>query len=330
MPKLAVSLACCNYDRCRAIFDGRITIEGCDVYPAALEPEECFHRAFKNQEFDISELSLSSHTMTTAQGKNAYVGVPAFVSRLFRHSGIYIRKDRGIEQPQDLVGKTIGLPEYQITANVWIRGILADEYGVGVSDVRWRSGGIEEPGRSERAPLDLPPGIDLQPIPTDRTLSQMLEAGELDGVISARAPSCFLRGAPDIARLFPDARTEEESYYKRTNIFPIMHLIGVRRSLAERHPWLAVSVLKAFLEAKRLAMEDLAQIGHLYVSLPWAVAERDRTVALMCDDYWPYGVEENRHVLEIFLRYHHEQGLSKRTLGPEDLFAPSTLDLSKI
>ncbi len=330
MSKLSLSLACCDYDRCRALFDGRVTIEGCEIYPAALEPEECFHRAFKHQEFDISELSLSSHTMTSSQGTNPYVGVPAFVSRLFRHAGIYIRTDRGIERPEDLAGKTIGLPEYQITANVWIRGILSDEYGVGVSDVHWRSGGIEEPGRSERAKVDLPPEIDLQPIPGDRTLSQMLEEGELDGVIGARAPSCFLRGAPGVARLFPDVRAAEESYYERTSIFPIMHVIGIRRNLAEQHPWLAVSVLKAFEEARRLAMDELAQIGHLYVSLPWSVAERDRTVALMGEDYWSYGVEANRHVLEEFLRYHHEQGLSKRKLTPEELFSPSTLDLSKI
>ena len=158
----------------------------------------------------------------------------------------------------------------------------------------------------------------------------MLEEGELDGVIGARAPSCFLRGAPGVARLFPDVRAAEESYYERTSIFPIMHVIGIRRNLAEQHPWLAVSVLKAFEEARRLAMDELAQIGHLYVSLPWSVAERDRTVALMGEDYWSYGVEANRHVLEEFLRYHHEQGLSKRKLTPEELFAPSTLDLSKI
>ncbi len=330
MTKLSVSLSCCDYDRCRAIFDGRVTIEGCDVYPTALEPEECFHRAFKHQEFDISELSLSSHTLTSAQGTNAYVAVPAFVSRLFRHSGIYVRTDRGIERPEDLSGKTIGLPEYQITANVWIRGILSDEYGVGVSDVHWRSGGIEEPGRSERTPLDLPGNIDLQPIPAGRTLSQMLEAGELDAVIGARAPSCFHRGAEGIARLFPDVQAAEQNYYERTNIFPIMHVIGIRRNLAEQHPWLAVSVLKAFTEAKRLAMEDLSQIGHLYVSLPWAVAEKDRVMALMGNDYWSYGIEENRHVLEVFLRYHHEQGLSKQMLTPEALFAPSTSDLTKV
>ena len=330
MSKLELSLACCDYDRCRALFDGRVTIEGCDVILTALEPEECFHRAFKHQEFDITELSMSSHTLTTGRGTNEYIGVPAFVSRLFRHSGIYIRTDRGIERPEDLAGKTIGVPEYQISANVWIRGLLSDEYGVKVTDVHWRSGGIEQPGRTERAPLELPPEIDLQPIGADQTLSKMLEAGEIDGMIGARPPSCFVRGAPGIGRLFSDVRAAEESYYERTKIFPIMHLIGIRKSLAEQHQWLAVSVLKAFLEAKRLAMEELSQIGHLYVTLPWAVAERSRVISLMGDDYWSYGVDANRHVLEVFLRYHHEQGLSKQQLAPEDLFAPSTLDLAKI
>ncbi len=191
MKKLQISLGCCDYDRTRAIFDGRVQIDGCEVSATAVEPEEAFHRAFKYQEFDISELSLSSYTLQVARGENSYVAIPAFVSRLFRNSGIYIRADRGIARPQDLKGKTIGLPEYQITANVWIRGILNDEYGVKAQEVHWRSGGIEEPGREERTPLKLPPGIDLAPIPPGKTLSAMLEAGELDGMIGARAPRVF-------------------------------------------------------------------------------------------------------------------------------------------
>jgi 4,5-dihydroxyphthalate decarboxylase len=216
---LELSLAVGNYDRTRAIFDGRAPIEGCDVIAVALEPEEAFHRAFRSQEFDVTEISLSSHTMTTARGDAHYIGIPAFVSRLFRHSGIYIRNDRGIQRPENLKGKTIGLPEYQITANVWIRGILQDEYGIRPEDVRWRNGGEEEPGRSERAPINLPRGVELQPIPSDRTLSEMLEKGELDAVIGARAPSCFLRGAPHVARLFPDYPAVEEEYFRKTRIF---------------------------------------------------------------------------------------------------------------
>jgi 4,5-dihydroxyphthalate decarboxylase len=329
MATLQISLGCCDYDRTHAIFDGRAPIEGCEVLPVALEPEEAFHRAFQSQEFDVSELSLSSHTVLTSRGQNDYVGVPLFVSRVFRHSGIYIRADRGIDRPEALKGKTIGLPEYQITANVWIRGILQDDYAVKPEDVHWRRGGVEDPGRRERAALKLPPGLDLQQVPDDKTLSGMLEAGELDAVFSAKAPSCFTRGAPNIVRLFPEYRKAEEDYFRRTRIFPIMHVIGIRKALAERHPWLAVSIYKAFLRAKELAMAELAQIGHLSASLPWGVSEFQAARALMGDDYWSYGLEANRHVLETFTRYHHDQGLSARRVAPEELFAASTLELSK-
>jgi len=330
VPKLQISLGCCDYDRTKAIFDGRAAIEGCEVLPVAIEPEEAFHRAFSSQEFDVSEISISSHTLTTARGENAYVGIPAFVSRLFRHSGIYIRTDRGIDSPQSLQGKTVGLPEYQITANVWIRGILEDDYGLKPETIHWRRGGLEEPGRLERSPLKLPSNIELRQVADGKTLSGMLEAGELDAVISARAPSCFERGAPNVTRLFPDYRRTEEEYYGRTKIFPPMHIIGIRRSLAERHPWLPVSVLKAFMRAKELTMYELGQIGHLFVSLPWGVSEFENARKLMGNDYWSYGFAPNRHALETFTRYHHEQGLSARKVAPEELFASSTLDLTKI
>jgi 4,5-dihydroxyphthalate decarboxylase len=330
MARLRISLACCDYDRTRALFDGRAPVDGCELIATAIEPEEAFHRAFKYREFDVTELSLSSHTLQVSRGDNAYVAIPAFVSRLFRHSGIYIRTDRGIERPQDLKGKTLGLPEYQITANVWIRGILNDDYGVKVRDMRWRSGGLEDAGREERTPLKLPADIDLKPIPKDKTLSAMLEAGELDGMIGARAPSSFLRGAPKLSRLFPDFRAVEQDYFRRTKIFPIMHVIGIRRSLAEEHPWLAVNLMKAFIKAKELCWYELGQIGHLFTSLPWGVAEFAAARALMGEDYWSYGIETNRHVLEAFTRYHHEQGLSARRVSLEELFAPSTFELSKI
>jgi 4,5-dihydroxyphthalate decarboxylase len=258
------------------------------------------------------------------------LAIPAFVSRLFRHSGIYIRTDRGINRPQDLKGKTIGLPEYQITANVWIRGILQDEYGIKPSDIKWRRGGLEDAGRDERAPIKLPPDIDLADIPTDRTLSDMLASGKLDGLVSARAPSCYLNGAPNVDRLFPEYPKVEEAYFRKTGIFPIMHCIGIRRSLAEKHPWLATSVYKAFLQAKEHCMRELGQIGHLSTSLPWSVAENDRLKKFMGADYWSYGVEPNRHVLETLVRYSYEQGLSVRKLEVDEMFARSTYDLSKI
>jgi 4,5-dihydroxyphthalate decarboxylase len=330
MSKLKLSMSVGNYDRTQALFDGRVQVEGCEITAVPLEPEEAFHRAFRYGEFDITEISMSSHMMTTARGDNQYVAVPAFLSRVFRQSGIYVRTDRGIDRPQDLKGKRIGVPEYQITANVWIRGILEEEFGVKPSDIHWRRGGIEEAGRGERAPISLPDSVDLQQIPDDKTLSGMLEAGELDGYIGARAPSCFLRGAPHVGRLFKDYIQDEKDYFRRTRIFPIMHMVGIRKTLVEQHPWLAVSVYKAFLKAKALAVHELNEICHLAVTLPWMVHHHNEAKALMGEDYWPYGLDANRHVIEKFAQYHHGQGLSVRQVAAEELFVRSSLDLSKI
>jgi len=208
--------------------------------------------------------------------------------------------------------------------------MFQDDFGVKASDIHWRRGGVEEAGREERAPLKLPPDIDLQQVPHDKTLSSMLEQGELDAVIGARAPSCFLRGAPNVDRMWPDHRRVEEDYFRRTGIFPIMHIMGVRQSLVAEHPWLPVSILKAFMQAKALCMAEMGQIGHLFTSLPFGVSEFNAAKALMGEDYWSYGFEPNRQVLDTFTRYHHEQALSARRVQPEELFATSTLDISKI
>ena len=327
--RIPITLACGDYDRTRAIKDGRVGVEGCDVTYLPMEPEEVFHRAFKHQEFDVCELSFSSYMRTMDAGTSAYVGIPAFVSRLFRHSAVYIRTDRGIREPSDLKGKLIGLPEYQITAVVWLRGIMQDEYGVKPTDIRWRQGGIEEPGRTERTPLKPIPGLDLKSVP-DKALSAMLESGELDAIFSARAPSCFVRGAPNIGRLFPDYREVEKAYYKKTQMFPIMHLIGVKRHLVERHPWLPASLYKAFSQAKAYAMHDVRDINALLVTLPWLVAEVEETVALMGEDFWRYGVKENAKEIDALTRYAHEQGLVSRKLSLEDLFPPSVIEVSRI
>ena len=327
--RIPITLACGDYDRTRAIKDGRVTVEGCDVTYLPMEPEEAFHRAFKHQEFDVCELSCSSYIRTVDAGTSPYVGVPAFVSRLFRHSAVYIRTDRGIKQPSDLKGKVIGLPEYQITAVVWLRGILQDEYGVKPTDISWRQGGIEEPGRTERTPLKPIPGLDLKSVP-DKALSAMLEAGELDAMFSARAPSCFVKRAPNIARLFPDYREVEKAYYKKTGMFPIMHLMGVKWHLVERHPWLPASLYKAFVEAKKYAMHDVRDINALLVTLPWLIAEAEESAALMGEDFWRYGVKENAKEIEALTRYAHEQGLVSRKLSIEDLFPPSVIEVSRI
>ena len=327
---IPITVACGNYDRTAAIRDGRVKIEGCDVTYLSLYPEEIFHRAFRFNEFDVSELSFSSFLRTVANGTATYVGIPAFVSRLFRHSGIYVRTAAGIRRPEDLRGKRVGLPEYQITAVVWMRGMLQHEYGVHPSEIHWRSGGQEQPGRQERTPLAPIPGVDLQPIGDDQTLVGMLRAGELDALFTARAPSSFLAGEPHIARLFADTRAAETAYYKKTGLFPIMHLVGLRKTLAEQYPWLATSVYKAFCEAKALAMTALTDVNALAVTLPFLDAETRETMAVMGPDFWRYGVHENLREIEALADYAFEQGLLHRRVKTDELFAGSTLEMSKI
>src|SRR6202163_1300976 len=330
MADVPITIACGNYDRTQAIKDGVVKVEGCATTYLPLYPEEIFFRAFRYQEFDVSELSFSSYIRTVANGTSAYTGIPAFVSRIFRHSGIYIRRDAGIRTPADLRGKRIGLPEYQITAVVWMRGMMEHEYGVSPKEIHWRSGGQEEAGRGERTPLAPIAGLDLQPIDESKTLVGMLRDGELDALFTARAPSSFLNGEPHIARLFPDTREAEQAYFKKTGLFPIMHLVGIRKALVEQYPWLPTSLYKASCEAKALAMADLRDVNALMVTLPWLEAETAETMAVMGQDFWKYGIAENMPEIEALTQYSYEQGLIERKVKVEELFARSTFEISKI
>ena len=327
---LPLTIACWDYDRIRALMDGRVRIEGCDPRFLTLSPEEVFFRAFRHAEFDVSELSFSTYLMASARGDCPYIAIPVFVSRSFRHSGIYIRTDRGIERPADLKGRLVGVPEYQVTAAVWIRGILQDEYGLKPSDVTWRSGGIEQPGRHEKVPIKLPADVKIEAIGEGKTLSGMLEAGEIEALVTPRAPSCFARGAPNVGRLFPDFRSEERAYFEKTGIFPMMHVIGIRKELAAAHPWLGASLMKAFQAAKHEAYAAMREVAALKVTLPWLTQELQETVALMGEDFWPYGIEANRPSLDAFLRHHHEQGLSPKPPVPEEIFLPSAMEAAKV
>ncbi len=335
MPRLPLVIACWDYDRTRAILDGRVAVEGCDVTYLPLPVEETFFRAFRFAEFDACELSFSSYVRSLARERDEgvalpYRAMPAFVSRMFRHSGIYINTAKGIRAPVDLKGRTVGVPEYQMTAAVWIRGILEHEYGVAPAEMRWRNGGLEEPGRAEKIPLQLPNGVDLKPIPEGKTLSAMLETGEIDALVSARSP-CSLGRSHNVARLFPNFRDVEKAYFRKTGIFPMMHVVGVRKSLIEAYPWLSSSLYKAFLHAKDLAYPDLTQMAALKIALPWLGQEVQDTVALMGKDFWAYGANENKVALEAFLQYHYEQGLSgKKKFAVEDIFIPSTLEISRL
>jgi 4,5-dihydroxyphthalate decarboxylase len=328
MSKLNLSIAVGDYDRIRPLVDGEVQIDGVDPIFMLLEPEEIFFRAFRNVEFDVCELSMSSFALRTARGDNPYVGVPVFTSRAFRHNAITVRTDR-IRSPADFAGKRIGVPEYQLTACVWARALLED-HGVRLSDVTWVRGGLEETGRVEKIALDLPGGIRLENASGDRSLSDMLADGDLDGIVSPRVPSCQTRGAPNIGWLFPDSQAAAREYYQRTKIFPIMHLLGVKKTLVQAHPWLPAAALKAFTKAKDTALCKLTDNSAPKVSLPFVEEQLAAARALMGDDFWAYGLEPNRHVIEAFLGHHRSQGLSDGTLKAEDLFAPSTWDSHKI
>src|SRR5687768_8668723 len=326
MAKLALSLAVGPYDRTRALIDGTVQIDGVTPICMTLSPEEIFFRAFRHAEFDICELSLSSYTVKTAQGNCPYIGVPAFVSRTFRHTAIYVRTDR-IKKPADLKGRKVGVPEYQLTANVWARAILEDDFGVKPKDMHWIRGGIEHAGRPEKITIKLPKGVRLDNAPEGKTISELLAKGEIDGFIAPRAPAIQ---AKNIGWLFRDPVAAAKDYYKRTGIFPIMHLIGVRRTLAEKHPWLPAAVLKAFEQSKAAAVAHLWDTSATKPSMPFVEERIAEARDLMGDDYWSYGVEPNRNTLETFLRHHHSQGLSSRLLKVEELFHPSTLESFKI
>ena len=264
-----------------------------------LSPEEMFFRAMRHEAFDVCELSLSSFVLRTARGDCPYVGIPAFLSRAFRHTSIIVRSDRGIAKPQDLKGKRVGTPEWQLTANVWTRALLEDDYGVKPSDIRWVRGGLEEPGRLEKLAITLPPGVVIEDIGPDADAQR-------DARKRARStPSSVLarrrRSPPSnttLGWLFEDPTREAMDYFRRTRIFPIMHLVGVRRSIAERHPWLPMALLKAFERSKQLALAHLADTSATKVTLPFVEEQLRRAHAFMGEDFWPYGLAANRHVLE--------------------------------
>jgi 4,5-dihydroxyphthalate decarboxylase len=330
MSKLRLTLACWDYDRARALADGEVVPEGIDLNVLALPVEETFFRMLRHREFDAAEMSLSSYTVSLGRDNPAFIAIPVFPSRLFRHNGIFISTKSGISAPKDLIGKRIGVPEYQLTAPVWQRGILADEYGVDPASVEYFTGGEEEPGREEKVPLNLPPKIRVRAIPPGKTLSHMLAEGEIDAITAPRNPSTFVTRPDRVKRLFPNFIDDEKAYFRKTRIFPIMHTVVLRRDLYAANPWIAQSLTKAFFEAKRRAMENLAIVAAIKTMLPWQIAYVEETRRELGEDWWPYGFEANRHVLDTFLRYHHEQGLSPRRFKPEDLFAPETFDSFKI
>ena len=325
MTKLQLSIAMGDYDRTRALLDGSVQIDGVDPVFMTLSPEEMFFRAMRSADFDISELSFSSYLVKHSKGDCPYIAVPVFLSRAFRHTSIYVRKDR-IERPEDLKGKRIGLPEYQLTAHVWARALLQDDFGVRPSDVQWVRGGIESPGRPEKIRLQLPADVRIEDAPAGTTISELLDRGEIDGFIAPRPPSAAALANPNVGWLFDDPTAVAKDYFRRTGVFPIMHVCAVRKTLAQQHPWLPMALTKAFTQAKDAALEKLSDTSATKVTLPFVEEQLKAARETMGADFWSYGVAANRRTLETFVRHHHAQGLSARIVTVEELFHPSTYE----
>jgi len=328
--KLRLTLSIWDYDRTRALSDGSVRPEGIDLNVLELPVEETFFRMARYREFDLAEMSMSSYTVSLHRDPQPFIAIPVFPSRFFRHSSIFVSAKSGIREPKDLAGKKIGTPEYQMTAPVWIRGILSDDYGVKPESVEYWTGGEEETQRDEKMKLDLPSRFKVRPIGRDKMLSKMIADGEIDALHTARAPSTFYSRPDAVKRLFPDFVAVEREYYRRTRIFPIMHVVAIRREVYEKNRWIAMSLYKAFVEAQRRAYRSLRETAAHKAMLPWLTDHVEDAIREFGGDWWSYGFHDNRHVLDTFLRYHHEQGLSKRRLKPEDMFAPETMEAFKI
>jgi len=324
-----LTFATWDHDRTMALHDGRVTVPGVTLQSVIAPTQTLFPVAVQEARYDVTELSVSSYLLQVARGEAAYTAIPAFVSRAFRHAGFFARRGAGIDSPADFAGRRIGVPEYQMTAALWMRGILSDDYGVPAEAIHWRTGALDAGVRRERLPLALPEGMVVDPIAEGETLQDLLLAGEIDGMLAPKPPQAFVEGHPDIVRLFPDFETAERDWHARTGFFPIMHLIAIRKSAAEADPDLPARLYAATLEARDIAMDRLRAVwlgNSNRLTLPWLGATMERTVAALGDDWWPYGFRRNEAELDAICRYSVEQHLAPRRVVPEDLFHPSVLD----
>lgn len=330
MTRLRLTLACGDYDRTRALEDGSVRPDGIELTYLRLPVEETFFRMMRHREFEVAEMSLSSYVMSLQAEPSPFVALPVFTSRMFRHGSIYLNTAAGITAAEDLRTKAVGTPEYQLSAGVWIRGILADHHGVPVDSVTYHTGGQEQPGRLEKTSLDLPDHIRVERIAPDKTLSTMLAEGEIDALYSPRIPRPFAERDPRVGRLFPDVIAAEKAYHAASGIFPIMHVVVIRRDVYEAYPWVAQSLYKAFVLAKAEVFDRLYDSSALRFMLPWLNQHLEEARELLGDDYWSYGLDANHDALATFLRYHQQQGLSRRSLQPEQLFAPESTESAVI
>jgi 4,5-dihydroxyphthalate decarboxylase len=313
---LALSLAISPYDQARGL-----EAQGIDLNVQELAIEEIFYRFTRFREWDVAEMSFAKTLSLLSQPASDLVAIPVFPSRVFRHSAIYVGRNPGITEPKDLEGRKVGIPEWAQTAGIYVRGLLQHEYRVDLARIDWYQAGVQQPGRIEKVKLNLPAGVRITPVP-DKSLAQMLASGELDAVISARDPGG--------KRLFESYQELEAEYFRKTRIFPIMHVVVLRRAVYERDRWIAMNLLKAFEEAKRKSMARLVEIGLSHVPMPWLAEHARRWRSVAGEDFWPYGIEGNRPTLEAFTQYAHEQGVTARRLQVEELFAPETRESFKI
>ena len=321
MSRLRLTAAVSDYDHVRDLWSGAVEVEGIELIHLQLPVEEIFFRFTAFREWEVSEMSMGAFASLRSRGDRSMAAIPVFPSRVFRHSAIYVPAGSRLEDPEQLRGCRVGVPEWAQTAGIYARGVLSERYGVGLTDVEWYQAGLDQAGRPEKVPVRLPDGVRLTRL-QDRTLDGMLRAGDLDAVISARPPRSYDAGA--VRRLIRNAREVEEAYWRQSGVFPIMHVVVIRSDVLDVHPWVAMSLYKAFDEARRRGVERLSNVNASSLPIPWGADAAERGRELFGGEYWPYGLEPNRVTLQAFLRYAAEQGVCDRALTAEELFAAST------
>ncbi|MCI3208774.1 MULTISPECIES: 4,5-dihydroxyphthalate decarboxylase [Pandoraea] len=321
MNRLTLSLAVNDYDHVRDLLDGRVSAQGIDLVPSVLPVEEIFYRTTHFQEWDLSEMSLAKYASLRSQGDDRLIGLPVFPSRVFRLSSLYVRADGSVSSPTDLRGKRIGVPEWAQTASVYSRGWLAQDQGVALADVEWVQGGVNQAGRREKVAVRVPEGVRYRPSP-EKSLTALLLDGEIDAILSARPPAPPPGREREVVRLLPDFETAERAYFSRTGIFPIMHLIVMRRDIFTANRWIANNLVKAFTQAKDASIARLEDITCSHFPLPWMSQRAAQAREMFGGDPWPYGVAPNRVTLDAFLRFAFEQGVCHREMQAGDLFPP--------
>jgi 4,5-dihydroxyphthalate decarboxylase len=329
MTKLRLNFAASDYDHFRDLVDGTVSVEGVDLNCLRLSIEETFARFVSFQEWEVSEMSFGKFVSFISQDNGKAIGLPVFPSRVFRQSSIYVREDSPLKGPEDLAGKKIGIPEWAQTAAIYTRGWLVDQIGIPLTDIEWFQSGVNQAGREEKVKLKLPKGFKLTPV-TDKSLTEMLLNGDIDAAATAHAPQPFEDGDPSIKRLIPNYRDVEEAFFKETNIFPIMHLIAIRRDIYEANPWVAMNLYKAFIKAKDNSVRRSLEITATRYPFAWCYDSAEKTKEIFGEDSFPYGLEPNRPTLEAFLKYAYDQGICHRKVTPEELFPPEISKVFKV